>query len=203
MTAKFRFDRGRFFTDTAALFSSERHRSALTALPLLFGVAAGSVIGLYSRTIPAVLFSVPLLSYAEAPDGFFQVLVRSLPFAAAAFAFSTGYLGVFFIPILSLFRGFVFGCAVAALFSADGYSGLLQGLILIGIPSLFCIPAFLLIATDSFRLSRMLLPFGRTIRYSVSPKSLVYHAAAVVLLFSVEALYFCCCLPLIFEKIYF
>ena len=54
------------------------------------------------------------------------------------------------IPILSVVRGFLFSFGIACFVRFGGLRGLIPALVLMGIPALFWIPGFLLIAVPGF-----------------------------------------------------
>lgn len=70
------------------------------------------------------------------------------PLATFIVGFST--FGLIGIPILSSLRGFFLAFSIGSFALSYGHSGLALAFFLLGIPGLFAIPAFLLMATQSF-----------------------------------------------------
>ena len=92
------------------------------------------------------------------------------PLAAALLGFTA--LGLIGVPALSLMRGFFLAFSVASFSRAYGHGGLTVAFLLQGIPGLLAVPAFLLLATQSFSAAYALagrgsgqgrreLPYGR------------------------------------------
>lgn len=89
------------------------------------------------------------------------------PLAAVLLGFSA--LGMFGIPILSCMRGFFLSFSIACFALSYGRDGLAIAFFLLGIPGLLAVPAFILLATQSFsaacaqmgRAGRRELPFRR------------------------------------------
>ena len=100
------------------------------------------------------------------------LLWRTLRWPLAAFLLSFTALGLFGVPLLSALRGFFLAFSVASFSRVYGHSGLTVAFLLQGIPGLRSVPAFLLLATQSFSAacalaargsgqSRRELPYGR------------------------------------------
>lgn len=79
-----------------------------------------------------------------------ELLWRGLRWPAAALLFGFSALGLVGLPVLVSARGFFFAFSVASFARAYGRSGLMVSFLLLGIPGVVAIPAFLLLATQSF-----------------------------------------------------
>lgn len=189
---------GSFFPRRAQTGFSDSGLISAVSVPLLLGLCSGAVVGLYSEAVPAALASLPLLSAAAIPETFWQALLKASQFIIAAGFLSASLFGVALIPLLGMLRGFVFGCVVAAVFSASAYAGLLHSLLLLGLPALLGFPSFILAACDSFRLSRGLWPSKRGARAG----HLLGHALIVLLLTLAETFYTWLILPTVLEKFF-
>lgn len=98
-----------------------------------------------------------------------EILWRDLRWPLAAILLGFSAMGLFGIPVLSAMRGFFLSFSIACFAMSYGYDGLAAAFFLLGIPGIFSIPAFMLLATQSFstayalagRSGRRELPFGR------------------------------------------
>ena len=131
----------------SALFSFSDRQDLLPfpfiAFPFLIGIISGTVVGLFSDAVPAALNSFSFLSESAASGKLSEAFWRAFRYILFAAVFSTGYLGIFLLPLLAAFRGFSFSCSVSALFAADGFSGMLFAALIVGLPALIGFPAFL------------------------------------------------------------
>lgn len=75
---------------------------------------------------------------------------RALRWPLAAFLLGFTALGVLGIPILTGLRSFCLSFSIAAFAQAYGGDGLVTAFLLLGIPALAYVPAFFLLATQSF-----------------------------------------------------
>ena len=75
---------------------------------------------------------------------------RALRWPLAAFLLGFSALGLIGVPALSALRGFFLAFTAASFAMAYGHSGLTVAFLLQGIPALLSVPAFLLLATQSF-----------------------------------------------------
>ena len=170
------------------LFSDERSGTLLPSLAfsLLFGILFGTVFGVFSDSLPATLNSSALFSEFVSSGGTVSVAWRALRYILAAVVLSTGYLGVFLIPVLTAFRGFSYACTVAALFSRDGFSGLLFGAFSVGVPAMAELFSFLYVGGYCMHASFALLP-GR--RNEIRKRPSLRDAAIILLLCIADVLY--------------
>ena len=173
----------------------------IVSFPLLIGILFGCLIGTFSSA-PQVITA--LFEVREIEPGLLGILQRlwhCVRFPAFALMISTSFLGVVLIPSLSCFRGFLLGCSVAAAFQSGHINGLLISALTVGIPALFDLPAFMIAATDSFCFAELLLDavFRRQIRRFPVENGISLHAVAIILMCSLEALYFFLLLPLFFK----
>ncbi len=75
---------------------------------------------------------------------------RALRWPLAAFLFGFSALGVLGLPLLNTLRGFFLAFSIAAFGCAYGRGGLAVAFLLLGLPGLAAIPAFLVLSTQSF-----------------------------------------------------
>lgn len=79
-----------------------------------------------------------------------ELVWRALRWPLAAFVLGFTGLGLWGIPIVTALRGFYLAFSIAAFAQAYGRGGLVTAFFLLGVPALTCVPAFLLLATQSF-----------------------------------------------------
>jgi hypothetical protein len=158
----------------------------LLAFCLLAGSLAGCMVGYLSTPGDGL---GALGAYADQSEGvasFFQSLWNSSKFHLLALLFAGTVFGVLALPLLCVFRGYLLGCAASALTALDG--GFFLSLVVIGLPSLFSLPAFFLLCNDGMTVSRyiMMRSLGRPAPARRVP--LVNHCALAVVLLTVSAL---------------
>lgn len=79
-----------------------------------------------------------------------ELVWRALRWPLAAFFLGFTALGVFGIPVLTGLRSFYLAFSIAAFAQAYGGEGLMMAFLLLGVPALVYVPAFFLLATQSF-----------------------------------------------------
>ena len=79
-----------------------------------------------------------------------ELLWRTLRWPAAAVLLGFSAIGLLGIPLLSCMRGFFLAFSIASFAVAYGYSGLTMAFFLLGIPALLAVPAFFVLAAQSF-----------------------------------------------------
>ena len=171
----------------------------LIALPLLLGVVVGCCIGTFSSLPEEFASLTELLQESSGEIDGFPASLRSFRLVFLSILLAFTLYGVVLIPPLSLLRGFLLGCSVAAVFQAESFRGLALCALTIGLPALLNIPAFLLAATDAFRISsRLLRLLFRNRRENALPRFLLMsHALLLAAFFAVETMYICFLLPLL------
>lgn len=98
------------------------------------------------------------LNVPELPELFW----RSTRWLLAAFLLGFSALGVLGVPVLCSVRGFFLAFSIASFSQAYGLDGLGAAFFLLGLPGLLSVPAFMLMATQSFSSSCVLAGrFGR------------------------------------------
>ena len=88
--------------------------------------------------------------------GLSAVMWRFLRWPLAAFLLSFTALGLFAAPALSALRGFFLAFAVTCFARAYGRTGLTVAFLLLGVPGLLSVPAFLLLTTQSLSVAYVL-----------------------------------------------
>lgn len=141
-----------------SLAEDREARDAFLIALLLTGVLLGSVIGVYAGETSAVLPDV-LTSQADDTASFASAFREAGAYFLLFAVCATSYLGLLMTPALLLLRGYTLSCAVAAVFAAERYRGLLAALLITGIPALLTVPPMVILASDSFRRSHRLLQF--------------------------------------------
>lgn len=79
-----------------------------------------------------------------------ELVWRALRWPLAAFLLGFTALGVLGVPILTALRSFYLAFSIAAFAQAYGGKGLMTAFLLLGLPALAYVPAFFLLATQSF-----------------------------------------------------
>lgn len=89
--------------------------------------------------------------------GAFLKTMRFLGFHFLALFFGTSLTGVFFIPLISMARGFAFSCASASIIADGAGGGIIMSLVAVGLPALFSVPCFILICEYASSRSKRLI----------------------------------------------
>lgn len=105
------------------------------------GEAIADYLGCFLRTAQEEALETPALA---------QLLWRSLRWPIAALLMGFSALGLLGLPILCFLRGFLLAFSVAAFTNAYAGAGLAVAFLLLGIPALAAIPAFFILAAQSF-----------------------------------------------------
>lgn len=113
----------------------------LLLLAFVLGVVFGSLVGICSGTI----------GYESGGESGY--MSRAWLFFLLLLIFSTSYLGVVLIPALMFFRGYLFSCSVAVLWSALGLDGLWLSALSSALPLCFLLPCYLVVGGDCFHLA--------------------------------------------------
>ena len=173
------------------------------AIPLCAGILIGTLIGMFS-TIPDAFSSVlGFLQDKSSDQNLLYAAAHSLRFVLSVLFLAFTLYGVVLIPAISMLRGFLLGCSVAAMFQAGSFRGLLLAALSIGIPAALGIPAFLLASMDSFRISSSLVkPFFKNQWGSMEQKTaLASHLMILIFLIAAEVFYSSYLLPALLRTI--
>ncbi len=173
------------------------------AIPLCAGILIGACIGTFS-TIPDAFSSVlSFLQDKSTDQSLIYAAAHSFRFVLSVLILAFTLYGVVLIPTLSMLRGFLLGCSVAAMFQGGGFRGLMLAALSLGIPAILGIPAFLLAAMDSFCISASLLRlFFKNQRGSMELRAaLVPRMIKVIALVAAEAVYLSYLLPALLRKL--
>lgn len=127
----------------------------------LCGCVAGTFSSAYVREGSALTqFFSEYLSLEQ--DGsfidpsFFSVLIDTIKYPIAVFAFGFSMLGVIGIPVLAGARGYVLAFSVSLMVRLYGGDGVLLALSLFAVNTLITIPCFLILSAQAFRESCLL-----------------------------------------------
>ena len=173
------------------------------AIPLCLGILAGTCIGMFS-TIPDAFSSVlGLLQDKTADRNLIYAAAHSFRFVLSVLILSFTLYGVLLIPALSMLRGFLLGCSVAAMFQSGSFRGLLLAALSIGIPAILGIPAFILVSMDSFCISTSLFRlFFKNQRGNTEQKAaFAAHMMILTALIAAEVMYSSFLLPALLRTI--
>lgn len=127
------------------------------AIFFVAGAVVGALVGALSKSGDLTA----LLTARSSRGGDVRTVLSAL-WAASRFHLlvliaGTSLLGVLFVPMLAALRGYLLSCTAAAVL--QGYSWKVL-LVLLGIPALFEIPCFLVLAADAVGVSRRLTAGG-------------------------------------------
>lgn len=150
----------RFFTVTKNSLPNDSKAPRLFLILACFAV--GCVLGAFFGSIfsTADFIGYELLPLSD-DSGFFNRTFRFVRFHLFAILLGTSFLGVFFIPVLTMLNGFLFSCASATIITAYPSGGIIMSLIILCVPSLFSIPCFIALCDDAFFRSARLLSLFR------------------------------------------
>lgn len=129
----------------------------VTAAFFVLGGLVGSFLALWSAGDGIEAMTGYLSAFlAAAREGslrepaLWELVWRALRWPLAAFLLGFTALGVFCIPVLTGLRSFYLSFSIAAFAQAYGSNGLVTAFLLLGIPAIAYVPAFFLLATQSF-----------------------------------------------------
>jgi len=128
--------------------SSQTPRLILISACFLLGCLFGAYFGAH---FPAAEFAASTGFPILPPITFSTAATLSfLSFHIIMFFLGTTYLGVFFIPITALLKGFVFSCESATIISTNNSRDVIMALILLGIPAILSVPTFIALGDNAF-----------------------------------------------------
>lgn len=129
----------------------------VTAAFFVLGGLMGSFLALWAAGDGIEAMAGYLNAFLEAAQegalrepALLELVWRALRWPLAAFLLGFTALGVFCVPILTGLRSFYLSFSVAAFAQAYGSNGLVTAFLLLGVPALAYVPAFFLLATQSF-----------------------------------------------------
>lgn len=119
----------------------------------------------------------------DGAGAFLQVL-RFIRFHAAALLLGTSLTGVFLIPFLAMARGFAFSCASAVIIGSGAGNGVMESLVLLGLPALFSIPCFIIVCQYAVGRSKRLIALsnGRAPGYFEFPSGTLILTIPVLII---------------------
>ena len=171
------------------------------SVSFVLGILIGSLFGSFSVQLPTVLNQSALLT-ESASASVLALTWHAARYTLLALAFSTGYLGLLFLPLLAGFRGFSLSCAVSALLSESGFSGFLSAFCSLGIPAFAELPCFLWASSRCMESSASLLPRYRgSLPFSSPGKTLIRVLLPVAFLCAFDIVYFRFLLPLLISRL--
>jgi uncharacterized membrane protein SpoIIM required for sporulation len=135
--------------------TGERRQGLIVFLALCFllGAVAGALIGTLSETGDLTDLMAQLSTETGDLKGFFHALWDATWFHLLVLLAGTSLLGILFVPVLSIARGYLLSCTAAAVLHSYPWKTVL---VLLGIPAILEIPCFLVLAADAVRTSRRL-----------------------------------------------
>ncbi len=136
--------------------AGERQQGLIVFLALCFllGAVAGALIGTLSETGDMTGMMAELSTEAGNLNSFLHALWDATWFPLLVLLAGTSLLGMLFVPLLSVARGYLLSCTAAAVLHSYPWKTVA---VLLGIPSLLEIPCFLVLAVDAIRTSRRLV----------------------------------------------
>ena len=149
--------------------SSQTPRLVLISACFLLGSLLGAYFGAH---FPVAEFAASTGFSFLSPLAFSTTAVLGfLGFHIIMFFLGTTYLGVFFIPITALLKGFIFSCESASIISANNPHDIIMALIILGIPALLSVPSFIALGDNAFFRSGKLLALARGDNSALAKKS--------------------------------
>lgn len=146
----------------------------LLCLLFLAGSVLGSMFGLPFSGLEPLLDS--FLYFGGYEHQTVTTFIWFIRFCFISFLMGTTFLGVTLIPLLTFLRAYLLSCASASIISAFPQNGLVMALIIVGLPSLFCIPCYFAISSEAFGLSCRLLRLCAGVRDSkkTRPRAILF-----------------------------
>lgn len=123
------------------------------SLFFLFGAIVGALVGALSEAGDLSDLMKALSTGAGDWNSFLRALWDATWFHLLVLVAGTSLLGLLFVPLLTAARGYLLSCTAAAVLQSYPWNTVL---VLLGIPALFEIPSFLVLAADAIRISRRL-----------------------------------------------
>ncbi len=124
-------------------------------LLFVIGTIFGCAFGFYFCDKTSAVFPRSISGF----EYYFDALIYALRFAGTALALGTSYIGIFFIPALSLVYAYSLTSSVAALYLTAGKDVLSQILICYAAPAVVSLPCFFIIADSMMAASQKLYFF--------------------------------------------
>ncbi len=154
------FKQGRFSVKTAqAPRKDAKAAFLLLMLSFLVGCMAGSLIASFGGYDFVLSDFVGFNTLETAAFGY--VFFYFIRFHLAALLLSSSYFGIALLPLLSALKGYALSCTAASIISCYSNNGGIMALVIVGIPALFSVSCFFIMAQDSLKYSRRLLSLVR------------------------------------------
>ncbi len=122
-------------------------RTNLLFALFMIGCLLGAFFG--SSYSSVNIFGLNLFETASADGNVFAQAFNFIRFHLFAILLGTSFLGILFVPALTLLKGFALSCASATIILSQPSGGIVMALIILGIPSIFSIPCFIAISDDA------------------------------------------------------
>ena len=157
------------------------------SLCFLAGSVFGSFVGSFS--VPDdIFFRIEGMTAVTAePAGFWNTFWSCIRYPVLLLLLSSSVLGVLFVPILSVMRGYFLSCSVASMICAYTQGGWLLAFVALGIPALVTIPCFFVLGIDAFTASGRLLSLATGGTRPTGPSRLLQHFAVCLVLLAAAA----------------
>lgn len=127
------------------------------ALFFLGGALIGALVGALSEAGDLTGLMTAISAETGNWNTFFRALWDATWFHLLVLLAGTSLLGLLLVPLLTALRGYLLSCTAAAVLQGYPWKAVL---VLLGIPALFEIPCFLVLAADAIRISRRLTVTG-------------------------------------------
>jgi uncharacterized membrane protein SpoIIM required for sporulation len=167
---------------------SENNGSFLYLLAFCFlaGSLSGCIVGFLSAPGNGQGALSPYMDQNADLASFFLSLWACSKYHLLALFLAGSVFGALALPLLCVFRGYLLGCAASALTAMKG--GFFLSLVVIGLPSIFSLPALILLCDDGMSVSRYILQrsLGRPVQSRHVP--LANHLILAAALLTVSAL---------------
>lgn len=133
-------------------------RNALLVIAVFFfaGAAAGSAIGSGSAVYDVSFYVGQSMNAPAGLSGFLSLLWTTARFHLLLLALATSFLGFLVVPFVVAFRGYLISCSVASIVATGAHGSFLLSVLTVGIPALFYIPCFFVLAVDALVSSQQL-----------------------------------------------
>jgi hypothetical protein len=143
---------------TRPVFAARSERAfslLLLAICFITGAAIGSAVGWMSPSEDVAGTLRSLSDTERGIAGFLGSFWACSKYSLAALFFAGSVFGVFVLPLLAAFRGYLLSCTVASMVSYG--CGWLFTAAVVGIPALFALPCFFMLSDDAVFYSKHLL----------------------------------------------
>jgi hypothetical protein len=157
------------------------------SLCFLAGSVLGSFVGSFSVSDDIFLRIEGITAVSTEAAGYWSSLWNCTRYHILLLLFASSVLGVLFIPILSVMRGYFLSCTAASILCSYPQGGWLLSFAVLGIPALITIPCFFVLGIDSFTASGRLLSLTTGGTRPTGPSRLLRHFVVCLALLTIAA----------------